>query len=84
MHTIQLRNLPKEIYDGVKVSAEISRRSMTQEVIHVLAIYLVDQKNKIALKQRKEKAIEKIKMLNNTDPLTDLNQAMDWIKMDRK
>jgi plasmid stability protein len=84
MHTIQLRNLPKEIYDGVKVSAEISRRSMTQEVIHILAIYLDDQKNRIALKQRKEKAIEKIKMLNNTDPLTDLNQAMDWIKMDRK
>ena len=40
MHTIQLRNLPKEVYDGVKQAAEESRRSMTQLVIFAIEEYL--------------------------------------------
>lgn len=84
MHTIQLRNLPKEVYDGVKKAAEESRRSMTQLVIFAIEEYLAERKNQTENLARKKAALIQIEKLHIIEPITDLNLAMKWINEDKK
>jgi predicted nucleotidyltransferase component of viral defense system len=84
MHTIQLRNLPKEVYDGVKKAAEESRRSMTQLVIVAIEEYLTERKNQMENQVRKSQALNQIEKLQKIDPITDLNLAMKWLEEDKK
>jgi predicted nucleotidyltransferase component of viral defense system len=84
MHTIQLRNLPKEVYDGVKLAAEESRRSMTQLVIFAIEEYLADRKTQNENLARKNTAIKKIEDLQKNAPINDLKMAMKWINEDKK
>jgi hypothetical protein len=84
MHTIQLRNLPKEVYDGVKKAAEESRRSMTQLVIVAIEEYLTERKNQTENLARKNHALNQIEKLQKIEPITDLNMAMKWLEEDKK
>jgi predicted nucleotidyltransferase component of viral defense system len=84
MHTIQLRNLPKEVYDGVKQAAEESRRSMTQLVIFAIEEYLNERKTHNENLTRKNLAISQIEKLQKIEPITDLNMAMKWLNEDKK
>jgi predicted nucleotidyltransferase component of viral defense system len=84
MHTIQLRNLPKEVYDGVKLAAEESRRSMTQLVIFAIEEYLADRKTQNENLARKNTAIKKIEDLQKNAPINDLKMALKWINEDKK
>jgi plasmid stability protein len=40
MPTLQIRDLPQNLYELLKNTAEVNRRSMTQEVIHIIDAYL--------------------------------------------
>ncbi len=84
MHTIQIRNLPTELFEGVKKAAKESRRSITQEVIHAIEAYLANKSNAAENLKRKEKALQNIRALQKKEPLTDLKQAMKWLKEDKK
>lgn len=84
MHTIQLRNLPKEVYDGVKQAAEESRRSMTQLVIVAIEDYLKERKTTVESASRKTNVLNQIEILNKIEPITDIEQALKWLKEDRK
>ncbi len=84
MHTIQLRNLPKEVYDGVKQAAEESRRSMTQLVIVAIEDYLKERKTTVESVSRKTNVLNQIEILNKIEPITDIEQALKWLKEDRK
>jgi len=63
MPTIQIRDLPQGLYEGLKNSAEESRRSMTQEVIHILDEYLTEKQADASYLLRKLDALERIKDL---------------------
>ena len=63
MPTLQIRDLPQELYDGLKNAAEQSRRSMTQEVIHILHGYLAEKQVEATGHLRKLDALERIKEL---------------------
>lgn len=84
MHTIQLRNLPKDVYDGVKQAAEESRRSMTQLVIFAIEEYLANQKTQSLNLARKNIALNNIEKLQKIEPITDLKMAMKWLIEDKK
>lgn len=84
MHTIQLRNIPKEVYDGVKLAAEESRRSMTQLVIFAVEEYLAERKTQTENLARKNKAFNQIEKLQKIEPLDDFKLAAKWINEDRK
>lgn len=83
MYTIQLRNLPEDIYEAIKISASASRRSMTQEAIALIEEALKDKKLKQEYQVKKIKAIEKLKKLQREHPLGDVEDALKWIKKDR-
>ena len=56
MHTLQIRNIPDELYNKLVASSEESRRSLTQEAI-VLLEKAVNQNTN----HKKKLAIETIK-----------------------
>jgi plasmid stability protein len=84
MHTIQIRNLPEDIYEGVKKAATDTKRSMTQLVIHAITEFLEEHKNTENIKSRKQKALKNIEALHKNNPPMNVKLAMKWIKEDRK
>ncbi len=82
MHTIQLRNLPEEIYEGLKASAKASKRSMTQEAINALEIFLKNRNSVEEEKERKMNAFEELRQLHEKSPLPKI--PFEWITEDRK
>jgi len=63
MPTLQIRDLPQALYDSLKIVAEESRRSMTQEVIHILDKYLTENQELNEYRKKKMEAIERLKEL---------------------
>jgi hypothetical protein len=61
MPTLQIRDVPQELYDRLVESAEINRRSLTQQAIVLLEEATDNDLNK--KKQRKMEALERIKAL---------------------
>lgn len=59
MPTLQIRDLPQELYDSLVASAEANRRSLTQEAVVIL------EKNLLPVNRRreKEKALLRLKEL---------------------
>jgi hypothetical protein len=82
MHTIQLRKLPEDIYEGVKKSAKIAKRSMTQQVIYVLDAYLKQQTIEQEAQIRKLAALDNIKQLHKQAPLPTM--PTEWLTEDKK
>jgi len=82
MPTLQIRNLPQEVYERLKESAKNSRRSLTQEAIEILETAL---QNKVAdeRKARKRNIIEKIRK-NNVKTEIKIEEVVKWIREDRE
>jgi uncharacterized protein YeeX (DUF496 family) len=78
MPTLQIRDLPQELYDELSESAEINRRSLTQQAIVCLEIGL-QKENKVNAKQ---KAIEHLNQLR--DEIKIKMTSDDIIKMIRE
>ena len=81
MPTLQIRNLPKGLYDQIVDSAKKSRRSLTQQAIVLLEQALIIQD----LNRRKNKKLFLEQLIRNP-PLTgvDSEQAIEWIRHDRE
>jgi len=80
MPTLQIRNLPQELYEKLKASALESKRSMTQEAILLLRRSLEtsieDRKDRITKLQALSDKLEKPEGAN-TEEITR------WIREDR-
>ncbi|MBK7223905.1 MAG: TraY domain-containing protein [Saprospiraceae bacterium] len=70
MHTLQIRNIPDELYNKLVASSEESRRSLTQEAI-VLLEKAVNQNTN----HKKKLAIETIKKtrIKSNLPISEIN-----------
>jgi plasmid stability protein len=84
MYTIQLRNLPENVYNGIKASATLSRRSMTQEAIALIEEALKEKKLDIEHHHKKLEALKKLRELSIKHPLGKVESALEWIKEDRE
>ena len=80
MPTIQIRNLPTELYDKLKASAAKSRRSLTQETIHLLEQQLnVDMTSILVKRQKLHRANQE---LTSAKTLA-MEDVVQWIREDR-
>ena len=79
MPTLQIRNVPEDLYEELKIMAKEARRSINQQAIVVLKKTIEDHDSK---KTKKAKAIEWI--IKNRDQI-QLNPklAEKWIREDR-
>ncbi len=80
MPTLQIRNLPQELYDQLKESARESKRSMTQQ-----AILLLQKSLESSSDDRKRKVTE-LQVLNDkiSQPEgANIEEIMEWIREDR-
>ena len=71
MHTLQIRNIPDELYNKLVASSEESRRSLTQEAI-VLLEKAVNQNTN----HKKKLAIETIKKtrIKSNLPISEIKE----------
>ena len=80
MPTLQIRNLPQELYDQLKKSARESKRSMTQQAILLLQKSLEssgdDRKRKVTELQALNEKISQPEGAN-------MEEILEWIKEDR-
>lgn len=82
MHTLQIRNIPEDLFRRIKKSAKDSRRSMTQEAIVLLDKALSDNDDKkVHLHQRRKLAEEAAKKRKLTEEEAKL--AIRWLREDR-
>ncbi|WP_236977369.1 FitA-like ribbon-helix-helix domain-containing protein [Membranihabitans maritimus] len=81
MPTLQIRNMPQEVYDLLQQSAKESRRSLTQEAIVLLEKVLSGTDIETAKTQRLEILDEIAK--NRKLSKSDANLAIKWIREDR-
>jgi len=82
MHTLQIRNIPEDLFRKIKKSAKDSRRSMTQEAIVLLDKALSDNNHsKDHLQQRRKLAEEVAKSRKLTEKEAKL--AIRWLREDR-
>lgn len=81
MPTLQIRDLPQELYDSLVESAEANRRSLTQEAVVIL------EKNLLPLsrKRQKEMALLRLKELGAKylNGVT-IDEIVETIKEDRE
>jgi len=81
MHTLQIRNIPEELFEKIKKSAEKSRRSLTQQ-----AIVLLDQALSTEFDEEKSPGrIGIVDEISRNRKLTkeEANLAIQWIREDR-
>ena len=80
MPTLQIRDLPQDIYDSLVASAEANRRSLTQEATVIL------ENNLLPIKRRleKQKALDRLKELG-AKYFNGINseEIVDMIREDR-
>jgi len=80
MPTLQIRNVPEELYEELKSMAKEARRSINQQAIVVLKKAIEDYDD--SKKTKKAKAIEWI--INNREQIQlDPKLAEKWIREDR-
>lgn len=80
MPTLQIRNLPQELFDKLKASALESKRSMTQE-----AILLLQRSLETGIEDRKDK-VTKLQALNEKLEKPEgakMEEIIRWIREDR-
>lgn len=80
MPTLQIRNLPQELYDKLKRSARKSKRSMTQE-----AILLLQNSLETNLEERKRRVTD-LQALNEKVAKPEganIEEIIQWIREDR-
>lgn len=81
MHTLQIRNIPEELFEKIKKSAEKSIRSLTQQ-----AIVLLDQALSTEFDEEKSPGrIGIVDEISRNRKLTkeEANLAIQWIREDR-
>ena len=79
MPTIQVRNLPEDIYIQLNYLAEKEHRSLAQETVVLLK---EGMDTKLGNKERRKRLLEKIKTLaidgsNATDPVSFMREDRD-------
>lgn len=81
MPTLQIRDLPQELYDSLVESAEANRRSLTQEAVVIL------EKNLLPLSRRRQKEMALLRLkelgakyLNGVT----IDEIVETIKEDRE
>jgi len=79
MPTIQVRNLPEDIYIQLNYLAEKEHRSLAQETVVLLK---EGMDTKLGNKERRKRLLEKIKTLdidgsNTTDPVSFMREGRD-------
>lgn len=80
MPTLQIRNLPQELFDKLKASALESKRSMTQE-----AILLLQRSLETGIEDRKDR-VTKLQALNEKLEKPEgakMEEIIRWIREDR-
>lgn len=83
MYTIQLRNLPEELYTEIKKAAESSRRSITQEVIFMIEENIAARKINEHKRKAKIKAMEEIGDIRPYFKGIDQDQIISMVREDR-
>jgi hypothetical protein len=84
MPTIQIRDLPQNLYDDIKNSAEESRRSMTQEVISIIKYYMDEKKKETENIKRKQKALKDLDKIRPLFHGTTKEEMVAMIRKDRE
>ena len=79
MPTLQIRDLPQDIYDSLVASAEANRRSLTQEATVILESNLLPMKRRL----EKQKALERLKELRPHFEGVTSDEIVQWIREDR-
>lgn len=80
MPTLQIRNIPEDLYNELVKSAGESRRSLTQEAIILLAYAL---ESKEMEKTRLKNTTLKELMLSDQTPGFNSQKGIEWIREDR-
>jgi len=80
MPTIQIRDVPLELYNKLIESAEKSRRSLTQQAIILLEEAIISE----SIKTSKHGVIMKIQELNLKEPIFSIQKVMKWIQEERE
>jgi plasmid stability protein len=84
MPTLQIRDLPEGLYEELKNSAQESRRSLTQEVIHLIDVYLNNKKENLKLEKRKKANLKKILSLRKEVNIKlDTQDIVNLVREDR-
>ena len=81
MPTLQIRNMPQELYDNLKDSALTSKRSLTQEAIDLLEKALALKGND-SYQCKRKKLVEEISKMRKLSE-SEANLAIEWIRQDR-
>lgn len=81
MPTLQIRDMPEDLYDNLKKSAENARRSMTQQAIVLLEMALPD-KNIDSEMERRKKVVKEISRGRKLSK-KEADLAIQWIREDR-
>lgn len=79
MPTLQIRDLPQEVYDSLTASAEANRRSLTQEATVILENNLLPLKRKL----EKQKALDRLKELRPYFEGVTSDEIVTMIREDR-
>ncbi len=81
MPTLQIRDLPKDLYKRLQESAKASRRSLTQEAIVLLNKAMNESDMKVN-KDRRSKVLGEIAK-NRKLSKEEADLAIQWIREDR-
>ena len=79
MPTLQIRDLPQDIYDKLVESAELNRRSLTQEAVTILENVLILENYKI----EKTKAIAELKSMAPLFKGVSIDDIVAMVREDR-
>ena len=79
MPTLQIIDLPQDIYDSLVASAEANRRSLTQEATVILENNLLPMKRRL----EKQKALDRLKELRPHFEGVTSDEIVQWIREDR-
>jgi ribosomal protein L9 len=84
MPTLQIREIPQELFDQLKEAAENSRRSMTQEAIYIIEQNLLERqaiqkhlKEKTALASKVKKLKKHFEGISSDDIVKMIRQDRD-------
>ncbi|MCB0629271.1 MAG: hypothetical protein KDD15_06060 [Lewinella sp.] len=76
MPTLQVRNIPQELYDRIKQSAESERRSLSQQTIILLDEALTDRAKETARKAALERILSRSPIMD-LDPVDIVRSMRD-------
>lgn len=83
MPTLQIRDLPQDIYDNLVALAEENRRSLTQEAIILLQKSIESTKSSKERAELKQENLNKFKEIRKGLPVMTDEDIVDLIREDR-